>query len=106
MARKEGKIMDLFSYPRSAGYQQTDTSKEAARDIENNKAKSLRMKVENIVRQYPGGLTNEEISSLLNEDLGNIRPRSTELYKKGIFTDTGERRKNKNNKNVIVWRAA
>jgi hypothetical protein len=48
MARKEGKIMDLFSYPRSAGYQQTDTSKEAARDIENNKAKSLRMKVENM----------------------------------------------------------
>jgi len=97
--------MDLFSYPRTAGYQKTDTSKDAAKDIEKNKAQSLRNRVKELVIQFPKGLTNEEIAAFLKEDLGNIRPRSTELQQQGILYDTGERRKNKNNKNVIVWRA-
>jgi|DEB0MinimDraft_10_1074344.scaffolds.fasta_scaffold32268_3 DNA-binding NarL/FixJ family response regulator len=95
--------MDLFSYPRTAGYQQTDTSKEAAKDIEKNKAQSLRNRVKELVTQFPKGLTNEEIAAFLKEDVGNIRPRSTELQQQGIFYDTGNRRKNRNNKNVIVW---
>tara|TARA_B100000029_G_scaffold480583_1_gene528742 strand:- start:1389 stop:1616 length:228 start_codon:yes stop_codon:yes gene_type:complete len=50
------------------------------------------------------GATPEEVASLLNITILSVRPRFTELKLSNHIVDSGEKRKNEFNKNIIVWR--
>tara|TARA_R100000234_G_scaffold119640_1_gene103169 strand:+ start:3164 stop:3415 length:252 start_codon:yes stop_codon:yes gene_type:complete len=47
--------------------------------------------------------TADEVAEQLNQNLISVRARITELNQTAVLRDSGERRKNKNNRNVIAW---
>ena len=99
-------------YPNTAGYTSPDTSKDAADAIEGSgKAQTLRNGVYRVLRvdsrtwpTYAVGLTADEIAAELGESPFSIRPRITELRKRGLIEPTGERRKSSNGRMSHVWR--
>ena len=91
-------MQDLFSFPFSAGYKENSTSRDAAIKIEaNGKAEALRKRVYDALR-FP--MTVKELSAQMNVDLNSVRPRCSELFKRGMIRKTGERRLGQH-----VWRA-
>jgi hypothetical protein len=52
------------------------------------------------------GLTADELAARLNMDRWSIQPRTSELKRKGLIRDSGQRRKNATGKLAIVWIAA
>jgi hypothetical protein len=94
---------DLFDYyPQTPGYQNTDTSRDAAHDMK-PKAETLRLKVLGVLRLAPHGLTTQEISERLLVGYPSIQPRTSELRNMGMITDSGRRRLNSSGKKAIVW---
>jgi len=94
----------MSGYPNQAGFQNQSTSKEAAEDI-NEKLPHLRDKVLQVIKNKGKyGATPEEVASLLNITILSVRPRFTELKISKHIVDSGEKRKNEFNKNIIVWR--
>jgi hypothetical protein len=87
-------------YPNIAGYKARETAIEAAEAIE-PKAKTLRTKVLNLLRQR--SLSADEAAVLLNEDRLSIRPRFSELATLNLITDSGRRTLNDSGKRAIVW---
>lgn len=92
-----------MNYPFTAGYQKTDTSKQAADQIEKSSAKTLRNQVEKLLREQPNGLSTEQIAQQLNREYVSVQPRTSELRNTGIIFDSGSRILNRFNKKVIVW---
>lgn len=92
-----------MKYPNKAGYTNDSTSKEAAEKIGSYKRAKLLHRVEDVLSYFKLGMTAEELAIYLEEDLLNIRPRLTELSELNKAVDSGNRRKNHNNRNVIVW---
>ena len=90
-------------YPYQAGYKARSTSKEAADKI-NMRYPRLMFEIED---QFKFGnqmtYTADEIAEQLKKNLISVRARITELSKQTVLRDSGERRKNKNNRNVIAW---
>ena len=90
-------------YPYQAGYKARSTSKEAANKI-NMRYPRLMFEIED---QFKFGnqmnYTADEIAEQLKKNLISVRARITELSKQTVLRDSGERRKNKNNRNVIAW---
>ena len=90
-------------YPYQAGYKARSTSKEAADKI-NMKYPRLMFEIED---QFKFGnqmtYTADEVAEQLKKNLISVRARITELSKQTVLRDSGERRKNKNNRNVIAW---
>lgn len=98
---------DLFDYasryPGRAGHKATDTSAEAAAEIEDSgRAGTLRRKVLELYRSGVA-LTADECAAFLREGVLAIRPRVTELSKQFLIKDSGERRQNESGRNAIVW---
>ena len=54
----------------------------------------------------PRGLTADELSAHLDMDRWSIQPRTSELRRKGLIRDSGQRRPNGSGKQAIVWTAA
>ena len=52
------------------------------------------------------GLTADELSARLEMDRWSIQPRTSELKRKGLIRDSGQRRPNRTGKQAIVWVAA
>jgi hypothetical protein len=52
------------------------------------------------------GLTADELAARLDMDRWSIQPRTSELKRKGIIQDSGQRRPNATGKLAIVWIAA
>lgn len=94
--------LDLLSYPVTAGYRQTDTSREAA---ERTDAAGLRAKVLQEFRRR-GAMTADECAASLRLSILTVRPRCTELKALGKLADSGTRRPNASGRNAIVWRVA
>ena len=90
-------------YPYQAGYKARSTSKEAADKI-NMRYPRLMFEIED---QFKFGnqmtYTADEVAEQLQKNLISVRARITELSKQTVLRDSGERRKNKNNRNVIAW---
>jgi hypothetical protein len=95
---------DLFThaarYPSAPGHRDTDTSREAAKDMA-SRATGLRLAVLGALAQ---DRTADECAAVLGESVLAVRPRTTELKRLGLITDTGERRPNASGKRAIVWR--
>ena len=49
------------------------------------------------------GLTADELSARLDMDRWSIQPRTSELKRKGLILDSGQRRRNATGKLAIVW---
>ncbi len=92
-----------MTYPNNAGYTNKTTSKEAADKI-NMQYPRQKFAIEDVFKlgQY-NTYTADEVADQLNHNLISVRARITELTHQGILQDSGERRKNKNNRNVIAW---
>ena len=90
-------------YPLTPGFQNTDTSRQAAEDIE-SKADMLRKRCLAAVRSAPLGLTSLECADMFKEPHYNIHPRFSELRRGGLVKDSSERRTNRTSgKKAIVW---
>ena len=83
--------LDLFA-PRTAPYQaHSDTSYDAAREIEGDLG-ALRRQVLDAIVASPEGLTDEEIVAATKMRSNTARPRRIELVKKNLVVDSERRR--------------
>lgn len=88
-------------YPNVPGFKAQETSKQAATEM-NEKASGLQLDCLMILNH--GERTADEIASRLNKSILAIRPRLSELLRKGKIEDSGERRPNASGKMAIVWK--
>ena len=97
--------MNLFEhaerYPNAPGHRGVDTSIEAAKAITPKLNRLQQLVVEYLKANGPS--TSEQIAFGCNVAECSIQPRTSELKAKEIIRDSGQRRKNKNGKNAIVW---
>ena len=81
------------------------TSREAA-ERAYPKSGTMRLRVyEYIIRQGLKGATDQEIQRNLNLSGDTVRPSRITLFQDGFIIDSGERRKNANGNDCIVWRS-
>lgn len=95
---------DLFAtYPDAPGWKARDTSRKAAEAVAPI-AGTLRERVLVEVRRAPG--TPEQIAHRMRVPLLSIRPRFSELARRGLIKDTGKRGDSQGGRHSIVWGAA
>lgn len=88
-------------YPNRPGWKAQETSKQAAREMV-DQCKGLQLAC--VVALREENYTADEIAERLNESILAIRPRLSELLRKGKIEDSGLRRQNESGKSAIVWR--
>ncbi len=93
-------LPDMF-YPDAPGWKGAETSKEAAQGVKETAA-LLRERILEAIRQRPG--TPEQIALRLNAPLMNVRPRCSELRKRGLIVDSGGRAQALGGRRAIIWR--
>lgn len=89
-------------YPEVPGHRNVDTSIAAAEAVKDKVARLQGLCLSTI--RALGPKTADEIAAHVHEDKGSIRPRCTELKRKGLLFDSGARRPNKSGRNAIVWK--
>lgn len=90
-------------YPNSPGHRAVETSIAAAEALAPALGRLQRM-AENAIREAGAqGLTADELAARLNMDRWSIQPRTSELKRKGVIRDSGNRRPNCTGKMAIVW---
>lgn len=101
--------MNLFehreTYPNSPGYQNTDTSRAAAKSVESETGRLQRRVLAAIKAAGAAGLTMEEAAEAVCEGRHSVQPRTSELRAKGMIVDSGQRRALASGRNGIVWTA-
>ena len=80
-----------------------DTSEKAAKDMKSRAPLLRERTLEQISNST--GLTADEIAANLGESILSIRPRVSELAKRGVVIKTDRTRRNHSGKAAIVWRA-
>ena len=90
-------------YPDAPGHRHVDTSVAAADAIAPKLGRLQRMAETTIRNAGLSGLTADELASRLGMDRWSIQPRTTELKRKGLIRDSGQRRQNATGKQAIVW---
>ena len=93
--------MSELPYPSSPGYKEPSTSKAAARAIQPH-VSALARSILSLIRYNP--MTPDEAANALGRTLLTIRPRFSELAKKGLIEKTGARRPNASGLLAHVWR--
>ncbi len=93
----------MTQYPDAAGHRGVDTSIAAADAITPKLGRLQRMAAAAIKDAGPHGLTADELSAALDLDRTSIQPRTSELRRKGVIRDSGNRRRNRSGKLAIVW---
>ena len=90
-------------YPDAPGHRNVDTSIAAANALAPRLGRLQRMAVTAIRDASLYGLTADELAARLHMDRWSIQPRTTELKRKGLIRDSGQRRPNATGKQAIVW---
>lgn len=93
-------------YPDSPGHRGVDTSIAAAADLEAKLGRLQRMVLDAIRDADWLGLTADELCDRLKLSRWTVQPRTSELRRKGLIRDSGQRRRNASGKQAIVWVAA
>ena len=93
--------MDI--YPNAPGHRNVDTSIAAADALAPKLGRLQRMAADAIREASPHGLTADELAAQLDMDRWSIQPRTSELKRKGLIRDSGQRRLNCTGKLAIVW---
>lgn len=96
----------MNSYPDAPGHRGVETSIAAAQALAPKLGPLQRMAEKAIREAGKGGLTADELAERLDKDRYSIQPRTSELRRKGLIRDSGQRRKNRTGKQAIVWVAA
>lgn len=95
-----------MSYPDAPGHRNVETSIAAA-DAIAPKLGRLQRLAEGAIRDAGArGLTADELAARLKLDRWSIQPRTSELRRKGLIRDSGQRRTNSTGKLAIVWTTA
>ena len=93
----------MSTYPDAPGHRNVDTSIAAA-DALAQKLGRLQRMAETAIRNAGWfGLTADELAARLEMDRYSIQPRTSELRRKGLIRDSGQRRPNSTGKLAIVW---
>ena len=90
-------------YPDAPGHRHVETSVEAADAIAPALGRLQRLAETTIRAAGERGLTADELAARLAMTRWSIQPRTTELKRKGIIRDSGQRRQNTTGKRAIVW---
>lgn len=93
-------------YPDSPGHRGVDTSVAAAADLAPKLGPLQRMVLAAIRDAGWLGLTADELCDRLKLERWTVQPRTSELRRKGLIRDSGQRRRNASGKQAIVWAAA
>ena len=96
----------MSTYPDAPGHRNVDTSIAAAIALAPSLGRLQRMALEAIREAGWIGLTADELAERLELDRWSIQPRTSELKRKGMIRDSGQRRPNATGKLAIVWVAA
>jgi DNA-binding IclR family transcriptional regulator len=91
------------SYPDEPGYRNTDTSIAAAQAVASSAGRLQKVALAALRDVGGRGLTSQELADRTGIDFASIQPRTSELRRKGMIRDSGERRRNRNGKQAIVW---
>lgn len=94
---------DLFEPTRAYRRTNPETSIEAAHDARRFAGNHAAI-VADVLRAHPGGLTCEEIVQRCDLELYQVRRRITDVRRHCGAIDSGQRRRNRNGKNCVVWR--
>ena len=95
---------ELAPYPNTPGFKEPTTSRDAAIAV-SEWSPLLRERVYAVVRAAGArGLTPDEAADKLDKTVLAVRPRFTELAKKGRIVRTGERRRNVSGLRAKAWR--
>ena len=96
----------MSTYPDAPGHRNVETSIGAANDLAPKLGRLQRM-AQGAIREAGWlGLTADELAARLAMDRWSIQPRTSELKRKGLIRDSGQRRPNCTGKAAIVWVAA
>jgi hypothetical protein len=92
-------------YPDVPGHRAVDTSIAAADAIAPQLGRFQRIALQAIRNAGPHGHTADELAATLKLDRWTVQPRTSELRRKGMIQDSGQRRQNATGKRAIVWTA-
>lgn len=102
-------------YPHTPGSKgEADTGKKAAAQMKDKAGTLRRMALDCLSRNLsqagfdgqPSGMTADEVAATCRIDILAMRPRLSELKRRGIIEDSGQRRSNKSGKLAVVWQLA
>jgi hypothetical protein len=93
----------MNNYPDAPGHRNVETSIAAADSLASKLGRLQRMAQAAICDAGAHGLTADELAARLKLDRYSIQPRTTELRRKGLIKDSGQRRPNGTGKLAIVW---
>lgn len=93
----------MNTYPDAPGHRNVDTSIAAANALAPKLGRLQRMALSTVRNAGWQGLTADELAARLDMDRWSIQPRLSELKRKGLVTDSGQRRRNVTGKRAIVW---
>ena len=93
----------MSAYPDVPGHQNVETSIAAADALAPKLGRLQQLAERAILNAGSTGLTADELATVLEMDRWSIQPRTTELRRKGLICDSGQRRPNATGKMAIVW---
>ena len=93
----------MMSYPDTPGHRNVETSIAAADALAPKFGRLQRMAKSAIRDAGTQGLAADELAARLDMDRWSIQPRTSELKRKGLILDSGQRRPNVTGKLAIVW---
>jgi hypothetical protein len=96
----------MATYPDAPGHRDVETSIAAAVALAPKLGRLQKMALEAVRHAGWLGLTADELAARLELDRWSIQPRTSELRRKGLIRDSGQRRPNASGKLAIVWVAA
>jgi predicted ArsR family transcriptional regulator len=94
----------LDRYPDAPGFKASGTSEQAAASVVTDAAR-LQRAVMSVLYRHSSGLTADQCAEFMGEPILSVRPRFSELQRKGMIEETGERRRNKSGRAANVYRA-
>ena len=93
----------MTAYPDAPGHRRVQTSVAAAEALAPKLGRLQRAAADAIRHAGEAGLTADELAATLKLERWTIQPRTTELRRKGLICDSGQRRPNITGKGAIVW---
>ncbi|MES2119745.1 MAG: hypothetical protein V4513_04115 [Pseudomonadota bacterium] len=93
----------MSTYPDAPGHRNVETSIAAAEALAPRLGRLQRLAQGAIGDAGPDGLTADELAARLEMDRWSVQPRTSELKRKGLIRDSGQRRANCTGKLAIVW---
>jgi hypothetical protein len=94
---------DLDKYPNVAGHRGVETSIAAADEITPHIGKLQKLTFDTILQNGPDGRTGDEVAVQNGYPPHELRARISELRRKGLIADSGQRRRLRSGKRGIVW---